>query len=153
VIAISELTVVATVTRAGLTPPAAELNIDDGVNFALGRSVRIGAVTWRREVAQSPFVEGRIPVHEVKDSSESSIVVLCLGATHAALQANIGTLLEAFTQQYTYEVRLQIEGSDYHWVCERADYEVGWITETIAARVVPVNLTFHRAPTPVAGVF
>lgn len=152
-IAIADLDVIATVTRAQLPFPNSELNINDGINYVLGKNVRVGAVTWRRETVNSPFVEGRVPVHEIKDAAESTVTVYCLGTHHTMLNQNIETLLEAFTQQYSYELRLNIEGINYRWSCERADYEVAFATETLVAKFVPVQLTFHRKPTPVMGAF
>lgn len=150
-IAISELSIIASVTRAELF--LADLDLNDGVKFTLGQNVNVGSVTWRKETAQSPFVQGRVPVHEVKDASESTIVVYVLGATHAALNANLKELLDAFTEQYSYILRINVEGSDNQWECERADYEVAFATETLSARFVPVTLSFHRKPTPAVGVF
>jgi hypothetical protein len=149
----SDLDVIATVTRAGLDAPLGELDLDDGVKFTLGRGLRLGAMTWRREAVESPYVHGRIPVHEVKGAAESALEVYVLGADHATLQANLAELLEAFTAQYEYDLKLLVEGQNYHWRCERADYEVGFITETLMARVLPVRLTFHRHPVPLQGAF
>lgn len=151
--AIADLAVTAFVTRSNLNPPLADLDLNDGANFVLAKSVRVGAVAWRREAATSPFVHGRIPVHETQDAAESSIEVYVLGGTHAALHTNLSTLLDAFTKQYTYELRLNVEGQSYHWNCERADYEVGFATETLNARLLPVSLSFYRHPTPVTGAF
>lgn len=140
-------------TRSNLSIPLSELDLNDETNYILGKNLRVGSVTWRKESATSPFVHGRVPIYEVKDAAESSIVVYVLGSTHAALTTNVATLLEAFTEQYSYELRLQVEGQDYHWRCERADYEVGFATETLNARFVPVTLSFFRHPVAVQGAF
>lgn len=146
----AELTLTALVTRTELS--LAALDIDDGTNFILGKGLDAGTVSWRKEVVTSPFYAGRVPVHEVKDSVEMTLVVYILGATHATLMTNLQTLLNAFTEQSTYEVQLTIEGQSYHWTCERADYQVGFATETLNARYIPVSLSFHRHPEPAAGV-
>lgn len=152
-IEIADIDITATVTRANLSPPGSELDLNDGVKFIFAKGLRIGTVTWRRETVNSPFVEGRVPVHEIKDAAESTVIVYCLGATHAALNNNIAELLEAFTEQYTYELRMTVGGVNHRWACERADYEVAFATETLNALFVPVSLTMHRKPTPVAGAF
>lgn len=149
----SELTVSALVTRSGLSTPKADLDIDDGAKFILAQGLRIGSVTWRRETVQSPFVEGRVPVHEVKDAAESTVIVYCKGANHTILDQNIAELLEAFTEQYSYLLKLNVNGVNHHWTCERADYEVAFATATLNALLVPVSLSFHRKPSPVAGAF
>lgn len=149
-VSISDLDVVAQVMRDELS--LGPLDINDDTNFILGRNVRLGAVAWRRETATSPYVHGRIPVHEVKDAAESTVTVYALGGTPVALRNNIGVLLQAFTEQWEYQLALQLDGVLYQWRCERADYEVGFITETLVARFIPVTLSFHRHPIPVQGV-
>lgn len=145
-----ELDVEAVVTREELD--AAPLDINDGANFILGKSVSVGKLTWRKDVVTSPYVHGRFPVREVMDAVESSIVVYCKGATHPILTENIELVIAAFTLQHEYELRLKVENQSYHWRCERADYEVAFATETLNALFVPVQLTFYRSPIPTAGV-
>jgi hypothetical protein len=147
----ADLAVTAVVTRTELG--LENLDINDNLNYQLGRALRIGSVTWRRESVTSPYVHGRIPVHEVKDAAESSLVVHCFGETSAAAMTNLGVLLEAFTGQWDYSIALNVDGVNYQWRCERADYEVGFITETILAKLIPVSFTFHRHPIPLQGVF
>ncbi len=149
----SELFVSAEITRDGLPSPLAPLNINDGVKYRLGKGLQVGSVSWRREVATSPFVYGRVAVHEVMDSAESAVEVHVLGASHAEVRSNLTPLIVAFTQQYSYELRISVEGQVNYWTCERADYKVGFMTETLAAKLVPVAFSFHRHPTPVAGGF
>ena len=144
----TELAVTATVTTS-----SGSLDLDDGVSYRLGRQVEVGSVTWRKEVVTSPFVAGRTPVHEVKDAAEASITIHVLGSNHAELRSNLSSLLDAFTNQYSYELTITVEGETRTWTCERADYEVGFATETMSALVVPVQLRFHRHPEPVAGEF
>ena len=138
---------------ASVTTSSGSLDLDDGVNFRLGKQVEIGSVSWRKEVVTSPFVAGRFPVHEVKDAAESSISVHVLGSNHAALRSNLATLLSAFTEQSSYQLTMTVEGQTSTWTCERADYQVGFATETLAALVVPVQLSFFRHPEPDAGEF
>lgn len=147
----SDITVGASVSRSELGKQ--DLDIDDGENFILSKSVNVGSASWRREFVTSPFVEGRVPVHEVKDAAESSIAVYCTGPDMSTLQANIQELLEAFTEQYSYELHITANGMQHRWICERADYQVAFATETVLARFVPVQLSFHRKPTPSVGVF
>jgi hypothetical protein len=149
----SDLDVIASVTRANLADPLGELDLNDGVRYILGKGVRVGSLTWRRETVSSPFAHGRFPIHETKDAAESSIDIYVLGEDHATLHANLGELLTAFTEQYAYVLKLEVEGESYHWRCERADYQVAFATETLNSRFVPVALSFFRHPIPVAGAF
>lgn len=149
----ADLLVVATVTRGNLETPRVPLDINDHVNFRLGRAMKVGEVVWRREAATSPYVHGSIPVHEVKEQVDASIEVHVLAETHEELNTNLATLLEAFTDQYTYELSLTVEGQEYRWRCDRADYQIAFATPTLNALVLPVSLAFTRHPIPAAGVF
>lgn len=149
----SDVTLLATVTRSNLSPDPGVLDLNDGVKYTLARSINVGSVAWEKSTVTSPYVHGRFVVNERMDASEAAIGVYCLGATDSALNTNLGTLLEAFTEQHEYVLRISVNGVDHQWTCERADYEVGFITEMLAARVLPVQLSFYRNPVPVAGVF
>jgi hypothetical protein len=148
-----ELDLVVTVTRSGLIPPLGQLDINDGTNYVFTRGFEVGAVSWRKEAATSPYVHGRVVVHEVKDAVESRLGVMVRGTSAEEVDQNLETLLQAFTQQYNYELRVTVDGQDYHWRCERADYNVGFMTEFLAARALPVALTFMRHPIQVQGAF
>lgn len=141
----ADIAITALVSRSELS--LADLNIDDDVNYRLGANIDYGTVSWRRETVQSPYFAGRVPVHEVKDAVESKLVVYVLGSSHAVLNTNIQTLIEAVTEQYRWELKLTIEGVLHSWDCERADYQIAVATETMNARFVPVNLSFVRNPT------
>jgi hypothetical protein len=147
-----DLETIASVTRSNLPDPLGELDINDGVAYVLGKNLRVASMSWRRETVSSPFAHGRFPIHETKDAAEASLSVYVLGEDHTTLQSNLGELLEAFTGQYEYLLKLQVEGQDYQWRCERSDYQVGFATETLVARFLPVELSFFRHPIPVAGV-
>ena len=149
----SDLALLATVTRSNLDPDPGVLDLDDGVNFSMGRSLDIGAITWEKTTVASPYIHGRFVTNERMAAAEGALEIYCLGNTNAACEDNLGTLLEAFTQQHEYVLRLVVNGVDHEWLCERADYEVGFITETLAARILPVRLSFYRNPVPVTGVF
>jgi hypothetical protein len=127
------------------------LDIDDKTNFITGRSLRVGGSVWNHQEARSPYVHGRVVVHSTLDPVEVQLGVFVKGSTMGALNANLSTLLEAFSKQHEFELRLVIDGVDFRWRCERADYEVGLITENIAARHLPVALTMMRHPLAVLG--
>lgn len=145
----SDINVSAWVTRTELS--LGNLDVNDGANYVLARGITPGAVSWRKQFVESPFYEGRYVVHEVKDAVEMKIPFYVHGATYAAVHANLETLLAAFTEQSTYEVHTVIEGVDHGWTCERADYEVGFVTEMFVAKMIPIQFTTMRAPTPAAG--
>lgn len=147
----ADITTIATVTRAELE--LAPLDINDGVNYVLGQGVNTTSVTWRKEAVQSPFVHGRVPVHEVKDAMESDVTIYVHGATPALVDTNLSTVISAFTDQFVYTLQISADGVDHQWDCERADYDVAFRTPMLAARIVPVRFSFFRHPIPVAGSF
>lgn len=149
----ADLSISAHVTRANLTSPLADLSLNDDINYTFGKQLNVGRVAWRKETVTSPFIHGRVVVGEVMDAAEGSCVVYVHGGTHSALKTNLDTLLNAFTEQYEYVLKLMVEGQYYYWRCERADYEVGFMTETLKARHVPVMLSFFRRPIPDQGPF
>lgn len=147
---IADIDVTAFVTREELD--AEPLNLDDNINFRLGKQVSVGMLSWRKDAVTSPYVHGRFVVREVKDAVESKIMVYAIAPTHAILSENVGVVIAAFTEQYEYELRIKVENQSYHWRCERADYEVAFATETFNALILPVQFSFFRSPIPTAGV-
>lgn len=147
----ADLTVNAAISRTELS--LADLDIDDGVNYILGNGVQAGAVSWRKETVTSPFYEGRFVVHEVKDAADLKFLVYVIGETYPAVNTKVATLLQAVTEQYSYELKLNVQGQQHTWVCERADYEVAFATTTVNALKIPVQITTMRHPAPTAGAF
>jgi hypothetical protein len=145
----SDISFIAFVTRTNLNK--AMLNINDKANFITGRSLRVGGSTWNHQEARSPYVHGRVVVHSTLDPVEVQLGVYVKANTMGALEDNLATLLEAFSDQHEFELHLTIDGVSFHWRCERADYEVGLITENIAARYLPVSLTMMRHPLAILG--
>lgn len=148
----ADVALLATVTRSNLSPDPGVLDLNDETSYVLGRRVEVGSVTWEKSTVTSPFVHGRFVVNERMGAAEAGIEVYVLGSDHTQVMNRVGTLLEAFTEQHEYVLRLVVDSVVHEWLCERADFEVGYMTETIAARHVPVRLSFYRRPVPVSGV-
>lgn len=148
----ADVALLASVTRSNLSPDPGVLDLNDEVNYTVGRRVEVGAVTWNKSTVTSPFVHGRFVVNERMDAAEAGIEVYAAGTSHTNVMGKIDTLLEAFTEQHEYVLRLVVDSVVHEWLCERADFEVGYMTETIAARLIPVRLSFYRRPVPVSGI-
>lgn len=149
----ADITLTATVTRDNLESPAAALDINDDVNYVLGRNLQVGTVNWEKTTVTSPFSDGRFVVNERRAASEGGLEIYALGSTFTAVMTNLETLKQAFSEQHEYTLQINADGHDQQWLCERADYEVGFVTEMIASRMVPVRFTFYRHPVPIVGVF
>ena len=138
----------ASITRTSLA--LADLNINDRVKYIVSDGFDSGAVSWRREQVESPYVESKITVGRVRDVVEAKMAIQVLGSTQAVVADNITELVEAFTQdQFTLTVTM--DGTQYRWLGEAADYTMDWSRERIHSRVPLVAFGFLRHPIPVAG--
>lgn len=146
----SNLTITAHVTRTELGKGVLQLN--DGDNYRVSAvGFDPGAVTHRTEYATSPYVQGGLLVNAVRDLVQGGLTVDIYADTHAELQTLIGDLVEAVSEQRTYDLHVVIEGQTYAWRCDRSDYSVGWVHERLHALVVPFTIQFNRDPNPIQG--
>lgn len=142
------------ITRANLVPPAANLLLNDRVNYRYDREdgFEAEAITQRRNVVSSLYSAGDVLITAVADASLLRARILVLGATVAARNTNLATLLAAF-RQLRYELHLVDDGVDYAWSCQVADYGLEFARLVGDKVVVPVNLSIPRQPSPLAGLF
>lgn len=83
------------VSTADINKP---LNLNDGTNFKVANEIFGSAVTWRRQTAKSPFVDGEVVTGKVLELVQDKFAVDVMGATQSAMLANIKTLISAFSQ-------------------------------------------------------
>lgn len=137
----------------------ADLNINDHVNFILSSSsIFSGTVSWRRNQAQSPFVEGQVLVSAVRDLVQDQIAIEVMAgktgsvsAGHSGLQANLKTLIDAFSQ-YNYNLSVQWDTIPYTYACQPADYTIDWTGGRAQAQQLQVKFNIFRSPVAVQGV-
>lgn len=142
------LTVVASITRTalGLT----DLDLNDHTNYVISDGFDAGAVSWRREQAESPYVESKITIGRVRDIVEARIGIQVRGATHADIAANVKTLIDAFTQDVFY-LSISLDGTVYRWEGEAADYTMEWNRERLHNKFPLMAFGFLRHPVPTTG--
>jgi len=147
-------TLVAAVSRDLLG--LADLDINDHTNFILSSdSILSATVSWRRNQAQSPFVESQILISAVRDLVQDSVAFEVLAGKvpggHAGLQANLKTLIDAFSQ-FSFNFTVQWDGVPYTYACQPADYAIDWTSGRAQAQQLRVKFSLYRSPVPVQGV-
>lgn len=141
------LTVSSTITRTELSLPTLQLN---AAPYTITPDVTPGQVEYRRAEVESPYVEGTYTTTRVKGMGQGQVKIDVRAANHADAQSNVQTLIDAFTQS-TFVFTLALNGTQYSWNCEAADYGMGFTHEHLHAIVIPVVFSFPRFPTAAQG--
>jgi len=134
-------------TLLGDTQAAADMSTANGVAPALSAHKFV----W----ANSPYVAGQQLVLATPDNSTLVLRLICDGDSMADAQAIATEIIEAVTQQLTYQVSLTYDTGEnaatYAWNCYTADYEVAFNQLLYFGYLLPLYLTMQRDPTPVSG--
>lgn len=144
------LTTTAVVTRSLLGK--ADLNINDHAKYILTDTIMGGTVTWERQQASSPWVDGDITISRRRPNVQENVKVYVLGNTQTELQTNLAELVEAFIQD-TYTLQIAPGNQSYAWQCESADYTVEFSHVHFYAKKLVVNFMVPRRPIMTAGGF
>lgn len=80
-----------------------------------------GSLAWVRRVVTSPYVHGNTLVGAVKDEMEVALTVAVGGSTFTAIDAAVGTLIEAFSQ-FDYQLHLEFDGMPFTYNCQPANW-------------------------------
>lgn len=132
-----------TVTRAELA--LGPLDINDHLNFIVADKIMGGQATWNRQTAKSPFVDGEFTVHRSRAQLKDQMSVQVLGDTQTTMQANLATVIAAFTQ-FRFQMTLALEDGTRIYNCETADYTVDWDRLRWMSRQVLVTFDIPRYP-------
>lgn len=148
------------------TTTAGNLTIDDKTNAAVPYSlvrngIGPGSSTMRKVVVESPFVQGRYVVHQVRGSGTVILQIRIRGASFDWLDFYTAQLLGFLENDF--HLSITIDGTEHNWFFEAVDsWDVGdpqasnlgnW--EDVALRSYTQVLTAHtmRQPGNVAGRF
>lgn len=148
----TDLSISALVSRTQLS--LANLDINDHVKYVLAGPLAFsGAVQWNRTQVEAPWVDGQITTERHRVNTTESLGVYVAGTSMADLDANLGTLIEAFSQdRFTFQ--LVVGGANHAWDCEAADVsQVLYDTAHAVAKYVTVTFAVPRKPIPLAGAF
>lgn len=113
-------------------------------------SLVVGQMTWRREVATSPYVHGEVEVGAVRAAGQVAMTVRVSAADQSALQTAIDNLIDAVSVQ-SYTLSISLDGTAYTWTCGRASYSVTFDVGMYRGKRARVALVVPRHPVPVAG--
>ena len=130
----------------------ADLAINDHLAYYLSPQFLGGQVTWNRQQATSPFVDGAVTTYRTRGMVTEQLGVEVLGDTPGELDGNLAVLLAAFVQD-SFHLAVAIGAQSWEYLCEAADYQVAWSGPRFIARQLQVLFGVPRQPVPVAGAF
>lgn len=115
-----------------------------------------GSRSFRRQTAQSPFVNGRILVGQSLDVEFAQLLVLVQAASSAQLVTRMSALLERM-EQPSFVLQVVVDGITYRWQCECADSAPGDAgafnaTDLMVYRQA-LQFSVPRQPVPLDGPF
>lgn len=128
------------------------LSLSDGVNFKLGQDILGGQLSWNRQTAKSPYVDGEFTVNRTKGRVEERFTVQVLGATQTVLNQNLADLIEAFSQD-RFILTIEMDEVPYSYDCEASDYQIDYTGTRWLAKTVLVTFMVPRQPRLLAGGF
>jgi len=138
-----------TVSRTLLS--LAPLDCNDGVTYRLtAESFSSRQMSWQREEASSPFLDGAVTVYRTRQKVTDQVGFEVLGDTPALVQQHVNELKRAFAQS-RFTLGLQIDGAAYQFDCEAADYAEAWSGPRWVARQLQVLFSVPNSPVPIAG--
>lgn len=137
-----------------------ELDINDHLDYAVaggdGNFLGTG-VTYQRNLATSPFLDGAVEVSETREMVQEKIVLEVFGETVLDMLDKLKAARQAFTQKF-YELKVgRDNGPDVEptwwlrYACTKADYQLGWTGPRVIAHQVQGVFTVPRQPKPLAG--
>lgn len=149
-----DVSVLLTRPELSLTP----LELNDEENYTIIRNgIGLGSVVRKRLTSDSPWVEGRTLIHQVKEQVTVPLAVRVHGSSNNDLAVKVSNLLRAL-DQFSYRITVTIGGVVWgQYDCEAADYSVGdsGVFQDLHYRslIQEVSAEIPRMPTPVSGVY
>jgi len=101
----------------------ADLFVEDPVNGCQVVEYGLGALSWRRQVASSPFLPDVLTA-AVKETRRQNLVVRVTGPTAISLNTRVQALLRA-VEQFSYFMTVTLNGVQIQYLADPADYVVG----------------------------
>lgn len=154
-----------TIDRSNLPGSLPDLVIGQDVasGFTLDPALSIGAVTWRKRIADvSDNVAGRQMIDCVRETAEVRGSITCHGDDEDDLQDRLAEIITALTQVdptagfQTFTMTYDHGSAAYKWTCtEPGDCTPGISSELndqeMAALMQPVGFVIVRNPIPLQG--
>lgn len=83
-----------------------------------------GEMSFRRNQVESPYVAGKYQTHAVKDQQTTTLKIRVTGTSQSVLYTRMTDLAKAM-EQFSFTLRLYINGVLFQYECDAADYSVG----------------------------
>lgn len=144
----ADITLAASVSRPNLG--LGDLSINDYLNYRVV-SLMGGQVVWTRNAVVSAYMDGDVTVNRRRANIDEPVVIDVLGATQAAMQANVDALVQAFCQD-SFIMTLTVGGQTHGYYCESADYQMLWEGPKFIAQQIQIHFNVPRRPVPQLGV-
>lgn len=133
-----------------ITAPGGTLDLE-AAPYALERGAFEEAqVSWRKQEATSPWVEGTFITHAVRENITRPLNVWVSAATDAALETAISELTDAL-EQLSFTITFGVTGSTTTWRCQMADYSIRREQGHRVAKTALVSAQVPTKPTPVTA--
>jgi hypothetical protein len=137
-----------TISRDG----ESDLELNDGPYLVAKEGLNPGEISYSREQVSSPYIHGQYTTYRTKESPNAQIVINVSSGDHTSLKSDLGTLIDAFSQE-VFTLTLVMNGAQWQWQGEAANYSVGFVSERMHALNVPAGFQFPRHPIPKQGPF
>jgi hypothetical protein len=142
-----DMSVLVSRDELGLPP----LEINDFVDYYVGPEFLGGQQTLNRTEVGSPFLTGGVEVDSVPQLITEQFSVQVLGDTVGELAASTAALVAAF-QQRRSRVTIEIDGQQWVYAFNRAEFATPWSGPAMVSRQGLVNFSARRQPVAVNGV-
>ena len=113
-----------------------------------------GVVQMEKQRVASPYINGSFPVSQKKQQVEMPLGIRVTGTGYTDCLNKVNTLLRAF-EQFEYELSITVEGTEFKYTSEAADYSFGdggmFQTFHMMAYKQEVRFLIPRRPTPLEG--
>lgn len=128
----------------------AALEINDLVTYRVAPQFLGGNINYNRVEASSVFMDSSVTIFRTLPKVQEQIQIEVLGSSQAALQTNIGTLIQAFSQN-SFTMTITLGGQVWQYLCEAADRQMTWSGPRFIARQVQITFMMPRHPIPLQG--
>ena len=129
-----------------LTTPSGWLDINDGVYRLARDSFSSQSVTWRKQEAVNPFVEGSWTVAAVRENVVEMLSVWIRGTDATPSWQAVAALTDAVSQR-NFAIEFTVDGVKRTYTCNMGEYQVQATTELRVASMAQVIVQIPRAPT------
>lgn len=133
-----------TLTAGGV---ATDLNAGRAVNGYELESTTRGqvSITWRKQTASSPYVDGTYTTLAVRENPEETVNVWVYGNDQSDREKKIQTLVNGFGSP-SYTLAFTLESMTETWTCQPSDYSIDRRRELNFVHMALLSVKVDRFP-------